>query len=187
MKKKSIKSHLSPYSICQKRKTTINHAFASAVAPVDSYDEERLDAALRLLGQNPDEELECVYCGARAETWDHLYGLVKAAKLSGYGHQLGNLVPCCKACNSKKGAKDWEIYLKEIVLGAPTFDEKCKLIIAYRDRYIDCVNSRQSELESLNDWERYVEIKNKIFDLMRDADIIAKRLREVGANGLPVA
>jgi hypothetical protein len=37
MKKQSIKFHLSPYPIYQKRKATINHAFASAIAPVDEY------------------------------------------------------------------------------------------------------------------------------------------------------
>jgi hypothetical protein len=35
MKKRSIRFHLSPYSILKKRKTTINHAFASAIGPVD--------------------------------------------------------------------------------------------------------------------------------------------------------
>src|SRR5262249_13804437 len=32
-----IKPHLRPYSIVQRRRTTINHAFASALAPCDEY------------------------------------------------------------------------------------------------------------------------------------------------------
>ena len=111
MKKESVKSHLARYSISQKRRTTINHAFASAIAPVDVYDEAKLGEALRLLGQDSDGNLSCVYCGLPAETWDHLVGLVENAELRGFGHQIGNLVPCCRACNSSKGAKDWEDYL----------------------------------------------------------------------------
>lgn len=91
MKKHSIKSHLAPYSILQKRKTTINHAFASAIAPVDEYDEAKLVAAILLLGQDPASDLTCVYCDLHATTWDHLVGLVENAELRGYGHQIGNL------------------------------------------------------------------------------------------------
>ena len=35
MKIKSIKNHLQPYSILGKRQTTINHAFASAIASLE--------------------------------------------------------------------------------------------------------------------------------------------------------
>jgi len=70
MKKESIKAHLAQYSIVRKRKTTIHHAFASAIAPVDVYDEEKLRTALGLLGQDADD-LKCVYCGGPAHTWDH--------------------------------------------------------------------------------------------------------------------
>lgn len=74
MKKATLKYHLNPYSIFTKRRTTINHAFASALAPNDQYDEKVIDDALRVLGQNPDHDLTCVYCGQDAETWDHLIG-----------------------------------------------------------------------------------------------------------------
>jgi len=35
MKKESIKKHLKAYSVFGKRNSTINHAFASAIAPFD--------------------------------------------------------------------------------------------------------------------------------------------------------
>lgn len=178
MKKTSIKIHLSPYSIRQKRQTTINHAFASAIAPVDKYVVERLDEALRLLGQPPGGELTCIYCGRPAETWDHLYGLVKDAKLSGYGHQLGNLVPCCKECNSRKGAKDWEKFLKNVPSAQTDLEEKCKLITSYRDQYVDRINPAQLAEKYPEDWKRYWKIAEDIINLMGEADNIAKRLRE---------
>ena len=99
MKPSGIKRHLRPYSMVQRRKTTINHAFASALAPCDEYDENRVAEAMALLGQTDLDDLRCVYCDSAAETWDHLVGLVKDSKLNGYGHQIGNLVPCCRDCN----------------------------------------------------------------------------------------
>ena len=113
MKKDSIKRHLSPYSIFKKRATTINHAFASALAEYEEYNESRVTDAIRALGQDPDSHLDCVYCDKPAETWDHVFGLVIAKEYSGYGHVLGNLVPCCKDCNSKKGNKNWKDFLRE--------------------------------------------------------------------------
>ena len=61
MELSSIKKHLSSYSIAQKRKTTVNHAFASALAPYDDYDEERMTEAMGLLGQTDMNDLRCVY------------------------------------------------------------------------------------------------------------------------------
>jgi hypothetical protein len=46
MKKEDIKRHLNTYSIYNKRRTTINHAFASAIAPSDNYDEKKISEAL---------------------------------------------------------------------------------------------------------------------------------------------
>ena len=63
MKLESIKKHLSPYSIYQKRHTTIAHAFASALAPVDVYDESKLLSALKNLDQEDVDSIVCVYCG----------------------------------------------------------------------------------------------------------------------------
>jgi len=170
MKKHSIKSHLSPYSIVQKRTTTINHAFASAIAPVDKYDEARLDDGLRLLGQDPDGDLKCVYCESNAETWDHLIGLVEKGELRGYGHQLGNLVPCCRKCNSGKGSKDWHKYLGEK-------EEKQKLIDAYHKRFATPVDPKHMQTQLPDLWKRYGEIKGQILELMEEADDIADHLR----------
>ncbi len=178
MKKQSIKSHLARYSIVQKRKTTINHAFASAIAPVDDYKEADLDVGLRLLGQPPDGELVCVYCGLVAETWDHVVGLVEGANLRGYGHQLGNLVPCCRKCNSAKGAKDWRDFLREKITEQTAFESTRESIRNYIDRFAVKVDLEKMEEKCPEDWKRYCEIKNQIFELMEEADGIAYRLRD---------
>ncbi|BAS54253.1 restriction endonuclease [Leptolyngbya boryana NIES-2135] len=46
---------------------------------------------------------ECVYCGSEATSRDHL-----TPQSLGGVHDLSNLAPCCKSCNSKKGAKTIE-------------------------------------------------------------------------------
>jgi hypothetical protein len=178
MKKQSVKFHLSPYSIYQKRKTTINHAFASAIAPVDAYVEAIVGDALRLLGQNPDGDPSCVYCELPAETWDHLIGLVKKGELRGYGHQLGNLVPCCKKCNSEKGAKDWEVYLGKKLPEPSALAEKRGRIASYRDRYAALVNLEHAKRQSPDDWALYGQINDEILMLMKKADVVAARLHD---------
>lgn len=171
MGKKSIGKHLEPYSIYKKRRTTINHAFASAIAPSETYNEARLDEALKLLGQDPTRDLNCVYCDAPADTWDHLVGLVKSRGPSGHGHQLHNLVPCCKSCNSKKGGKAWEDFLQD--------KEKRQLIKLYIERCRDSAGLRRTDKPSQEqkDIEEYYKVRDEIFRLMSKADTIAAKIR----------
>jgi hypothetical protein len=53
MKKKDLKRHLQDYSIFSKRSSTINHAFASALSIADDYNEEKINTAISILGQDP--------------------------------------------------------------------------------------------------------------------------------------
>src|SRR5437870_262374 len=116
MKRKSIRKYLRPYSIIGQRKTTVNHTFASAIAPTDIYDDAIVAEAIRALGQDPDDDLLCAYCDDNeADTWDHVVGLVKDQQFSGFGHTIGNLLPCCRQCNSRKGNKDWRAYLNIVI------------------------------------------------------------------------
>ncbi len=172
MKIQSIKKHLSPYSIFQKRSTTINHAYASALAEYEDFDWEKLSKALIQLGQNLDEDLKCFYCDNPATTWDHLFGLVRNKKYAGYGHVIGNLVPSCSSCNSKKGNKNWRDYLK---------DKKEKIILI--ERHIDNYLPPKLNEESMTnlfpkEMEEFNETKEKIFELMKKADDIARTIRD---------
>lgn len=177
MKLSAIKSHLRPYSIVQRRRTTINHAFASALAPCDEYDEERLAQAMALLGQEDLDNFRCVYCGSPAETWDHLVGLVKDSQLYGYGHQLGNLVPCCRGCNSLKGNRDWREFLREKVPAAAECERVERRLAEYLASYAIEIDLGLPQEEHPAEWQRYNEIKQQLFDLMTEADILAGELR----------
>ncbi len=106
------KSHLQPYSIIRKRKTTVSHMFAAALAEVEAFSTKAVHDQLLSLGQIPDEPC-CVYCGREATTWDHLFPTVRGGEYSGYGHTVANLVPSCSACNSAKGGKHWRVYVEE--------------------------------------------------------------------------
>lgn len=177
MKLADIKPHLRPYSLVQRRKTTINHAFASALAPCDRYDEERLKRAMAVLGQADLDDLRCVYCGTAGETWDHLIGLVKDSELNGYGHQVGNLVPCCRACNSLKGNREWREFLRSAIPDPVRREGVESVLGKYLSTFATEVDLSRAQAEHPQEWERYVQIKHQIIELMAEADRLAKQLR----------
>ena len=176
MRYSDITRHLKPYSILGRRRTTIIHAFASAVAPCDGFDEQRVRKAIAFLGQDPDSDLCCVYCGALAETWDHVFAMVQKSRFSGHGHRVGNLVPCCKQCNSKKGNKNWERFLEKLSLPSGVRAKRIATIQGYLDYFLvpDPVP------EELTEYQELQEIKEQIIALMEQADVIAQHLRERG-------
>ena len=177
MTPKSIRSHLAPYSIFSKRKTTIAHAFASAQAPSDEYDEAKIDDALNALGQKDLKRLSCVYCERQAQTWDHLENLVKAGKLNGYGHQIGNLVPCCSACNSKKGGKPFRDFINADA--SLTETEKLNLIgrLATHLTLAKPIQSVNWSLEGQEALTKFLALQTQILGLMEEADKYAQILR----------
>ncbi len=178
MKKEDIKRHLKTYSMYDKRRTTINHAFASAIAPSDNYHEETINQALKYLGQNPNENLKCIFCNEEAETWDHLIGLVKNGELRGYGHQIGNLVPCCKKCNSKKGSKEFEKFITESTNIYHDKNGLIELLNNYQEEFAKKIDLNILTVNTPNEYKEFQEIKQQIFDLMIEADKLANKLRK---------
>ena len=174
MRYPSIKEHLKPYLIKARRKTTINHAFAAAVAPSDPYEERRVRAAMEVLGQDPDQSLTCVYCGQLAETWDHVFATVKNSHFSGYGHRLGNLIPCCRSCNSKKGNKSWVVYMRTLNGGANGNRQRENILAEYLQEFL----VQDTPQAASEDHKRLDAIRAQIIDLFAEADAIAARIRE---------
>ena len=177
MTPKSIRSHLAPYSIFSKRKTTVAHAFASALAPSDEYAKEKIDAALDALGQKNLKELSCVYCERLAQTWDHLENLVKDGQLNGYGHQIGNLVPCCRDCNSRKGGKSFRVFVN--ANATLTDAEKSNLMLRLETHLALAKPIAPSNLspgghEALT---KFLTLQTQILGLMEEADKYAQILR----------
>lgn len=130
-----------------------------------------------MLGQNPDEPLTCVYCESNAQTWDHLVGLVKDSQLRGYGHQIGNLIPCCRDCNSQKGSKDWQEFINARISDENKRKEVTERIQSYLEKHAIPVDIERIKRDMPEEWSRYNNIKVKIFELMKEADQIADSIR----------
>jgi endonuclease I len=167
-----IKRHLKPYVMYQARRTTINHAFASALGVVDEYDEGRVAEGLALLGLDP-LHVQCVYCDQPAETWDHLHGLVRDGRFAGRGHQLGNLVPACKSCNSKKGNGDWRAFAAK----RGTSPDRVECIERY-ERMLDETRDEAVLAREYPDlMTAYVALRESIVEKLREADTIAAEIQ----------
>lgn len=181
MKYRDIRRHLRPYSIVASRSTTINHAFAAAVAPVDEFEDQRVREAIEVLQQDPDSDLRCVYCGDFAETWDHVKATVKNKEFSGYGHRLGNLLPSCKRCNSRKGNRAWDEYLNTIHDDVEEIAARKLTIQAYLSKYevVDAVKHAAPEYEELQN------LRRQILRLFAEADRLATQLRMAQGKSAP--
>jgi hypothetical protein len=173
MRYKDIRRFLKPYSMVASRTTTISHAFAASIAPCDTFDDQMVRTALKMLGQDPDAELECAYCGAKAETWDHVHATVQDKKFSGYGHRLGNLLPCCKPCNSRKGNKDWLVFLRTLPITEAFRVERESRIAAYLAEY----GAKDAVPEHLPEYEQLQELRRQVLQIFREADELASVVR----------
>ena len=174
MKREDIRRHLKKeYSIVQSRRSTINHSFASALSIADVPDDGEIIHALHILGQDPDGELQCAYCGEKAETWDHVSALVKNGEYSGHGHQLNNLLPCCKGCNSSKGNKHWESFLTSKGTNTP---ERVARIRAYVNMGVANTWQRMQEYCAV-ELDELRQIKEQVLKLLGEADAKADAIR----------
>ncbi|WP_334012324.1 hypothetical protein [Burkholderia cepacia] len=182
MKAKSIISHLKPYSIFKRRRTTIAHAFASALAPTDNYEEDKIRIALQALGQNP-ENLHCVYCLNPAQTWDHLFSLVKGGEANGHGHQIGNLVSCCRDCNSSKGGKQFEMYIDGLFELSEKHRAELKIRLRAHSALAIMNRIRPSPHERVL-LQRYRTIQDQVLTLLREADVCAEEFEPNDNNDI---
>jgi hypothetical protein len=179
MKRQSIRHHLQPYSILNRRRTTINHAFASALALNDEYNDARVSQAIKDIGQDPNTDLICFYCEKRsAETWDHVFGLVKDEQYAGFGHTLGNLVPCCKECNSGKGNKGWQEFLEIVISDEEKRSDKIAQMDRYFENYLPARFGYEQILELCPEEVRELEaVRTSVLGMMKRADEIAEAIR----------
>lgn len=174
MKVDSLNKVLKPYSIHGRRRTTINGSFASAVVPRENYDRQRAIEAIKLLGQDPDGDLACVYCSSPARTWDHLVPKVLNGLPNGPGHQVGNLVPCCKDCNSRKGKRDWRGFVADLVSDEVECRARIELLTQYHAAFVQQMAAPFEADKEL--WKEYLETKDQILELMKKADGIARQM-----------
>ena len=178
MKLESIKSHLKPYSIFTKRATTVAHAFASAIAPTYEYDQQLAEEAIYALGQSDPNNLRCVYCSKPAETWDHLTSLVKEKQPHGFGHQIRNLVPCCKRCNSAKRGDSYPKYIDTLVALSKTERAQLKARLTRYLKKAKKIDSSKDTVATRELLAKYQKAQEKVLATFRAADRLAKEIRE---------
>jgi 5-methylcytosine-specific restriction endonuclease McrA len=173
MRYRDIRRYLKQYSMVASRTTTINNAFAASIAPSDIYDEQTVREAITLLGQDPDANLLCAYCGVEAQTWDHVHATVKNKEFSGFGHRIGNLLPCCKPCNSRKGNKEWRAFLRSLPIPEPLRIERESRIDAYLNRFctVDAIP------EHLPEYQELQELRRRVLELLREGDKLSQVVR----------
>lgn len=175
-----FKRKMKPTTIIKERATSIRNAFASALASVGNFDEEEINKALMILGQGDSSELlTCVYCGAPAKTADHLNGLVIEKRYSGHGQVIGNLVPCCTSCNSRKGNKAWRKWCE----GLENFSEEQKDRLTEYESLAPQAVGHDELMERYPDlMTRYEQLQEICIRTMQDADGIAKEIQDLEAQ-----
>lgn len=162
-----------PYSIVRNRTTTINHAFAACIALNDSFDAEKIKAAIVALKQDPEKELVCVYCGEPAQTWDHVHATVRNSVFSGHGNNLGNLLPCCKLCNSRKGNKPWKVHLANLILSDDLRVKRYEVI----DSYLEAYKGENVVPKDLPEYQELQKLKAEVLKIFVRADLLAEIIR----------
>ena len=139
------------------RTSTIARSMACTIARRKKCSEENKQKWLDALGYPPNttkEELKCAYCGETATHLDHLYPLISDKGPTGWGTEPGNLVPCCNKCNSKKGNKDWKIFIDSICEDSAIAERRINKI----EKMIKTMSPSQIDFnknpELLKVWER---------------------------------
>jgi hypothetical protein len=99
-----------PRSKITGRAHTLRTTCIKAIIPTLQPPESEKQEALKILRQDP-ANLECVYCGTKADEWDHFRAVVKDKAPSGYVSDVYNLVPCCSICNSSKRGHVWKDWM----------------------------------------------------------------------------
>jgi hypothetical protein len=158
------------------RWTTINGAFQHAIDVPELYDENKARTALELLGQDPDADLTCVYCGDPAKTWDHLNNNVMDGWFSGYGSRIYNLVPACRRCNESKTQKPWKKYLE--YLNRDDRETRESVLSRFAEK-TEAARFGWSEIKAeFPDLAKdYAALRTELRSLLEKADGIAEQIR----------
>jgi len=93
---------------------------------------------------------------------------------SGAGHRIGDLLPCCKPCNSKKGNRPWQAYITSREAPGPLRDSRIERL----QRYLDHFFVADTLPTALAEYRRFIEIRDENLRSMREADEVAAVVRE---------
>lgn len=106
---------------------------------------------------------KCAYCGSEKElVIEHAVPINKASLGE---HRLGNIVPSCKSCNSKKADKDYQTFLKgneyRIRRIEEYMDSRNYIPLGENEQVAKILEMAYQEVAMVS--KRYIEILNELF------------------------
>ena len=165
------------------RTSTISNAFAIAITPYllpTKEDEKAFWEALEI------HEGQCAYCLGEGNGMDHLKPLVTNGLPTGYITEIKNLVPCCSACNSAKGAKnfkDWYLSDKNLYrlhakgLSNDIIRKRYDIIEKYIDNIPEPLN--YAEILGSELWSEFLKRRQRMIDLLREDQVFCDKLSAI--------
>lgn len=166
------------------RTSSVTNSFVQAIIPDHLPDAEEHAIVLALLGQDRFD-LRCVYCGDKAQHWDHLNPFVRGKKPTGFLNEAGNLVPACGPCNTSKSGHDWLSWMYSAAVNSPKsravkdIDQRAAQIHEMVQKVglqgLDFASMVEPEVWS-NYWSRLAQIEQLLFDAQAEADVIRQKI-----------
>ena len=166
------------------RSSTIRNAFIASIVPRHNPSEKEIKEALSIL-KISREALRCAYCGDKSSEWDHLQPLVIDKKPTGYISEIRNLVPSCGKCNQSKGNRYW----KDWMLGNAKLSPKSRRIpdiekrIERLKKYENWGARKFDFSMSKEPWKEHFQNLDKILNMMKKSQNLAKKIKMRVANG----
>ena len=165
------------------RSSTISNAFAISITP---YIYPSMEEIENFYEQLSIKEGQCAYCLGDANSMVHLKPLVTDGLPTGYITDIHNLVPCCSACNSSKGKKDFSTwYLSKSNLGRlhkrglsnECIKERYNII----SKYMTHVNEPLDYREILGDdlWNEYLFRRKALISSLRENQEFCDKLDKI--------
>lgn len=165
------------------RISTINNAFAISITPYIYPTKDEMESFLEELDI---EEGQCAYCLGKANAMDHVKPLVTNGLPTGYITEIRNLVPCCSACNSAKGAKDFKSWYKSEKninrllkegLSENQIEVRYKIVSDYIEKIPDPIDYQEILGKEL--WNEYLQKKNEMICLLKEDQKFCNHLSEI--------
>jgi hypothetical protein len=165
------------------RSSTISNAYAISVTPYiipTNKEVENSYAALQI------QEGQCAYCLGEGTGKDHLKPLVRNGMPTGYTTSIENLVPCCSACNSSKGAKEFRQWylssenirrLKLKGLDDKKIHERYNILSKYEDQIGPPLDYEKLVGKEL--WEEYKIRRKVLIEKLNEEQAFCDKLGEI--------
>ncbi len=169
------------------RASTIRNSFVHAVIPtmIDDYKKEEIKNKFFKKYKESETDLECIYCGDKATSWDHFRPLVVDKKPTGYISDIYNFVPACSTCNSSKGNKKWDEWIEGKAKNCPK-NRGIKNLSGIKknlEKFEEFTNKKTKNIKDQLDikWEEYQQLIdgiNGIVDKLKDAQKQADEIKK---------